>query len=90
MFNTPIEVGNVALSASLLLSAFGVLAGGVMVTRVRNHRAFAAFGLFVAGLTILLAGMLDWGSLVLITAHEPERLCRRPDHALARPAWCVR
>ena len=67
MFNTPLEIGNAALSASLLLSALGVLAGGVMVTRIRNHRAFAAVGLVVSGVTILAAGAADLGSVVLIT-----------------------
>jgi FSR family fosmidomycin resistance protein-like MFS transporter len=66
IFNTPIEIGNVALTASLLLSAIGVLAGGVMVTRIRNHQAFAALGMFISGLTILLAGTIDLGSVVLI------------------------
>jgi MFS family permease len=66
IFNTPLEIGNVALTASLLLSAIGVLAGGVMVTRIRNHQAFAALGMFISGLTILLAGTIDLGSVVLI------------------------
>ncbi|MGA7611793.1 MAG: MFS transporter, partial [Xanthobacteraceae bacterium] len=49
IFNTPLEIGNVALTASLLMSAIGVLAGGVMVTRIRNHQAFAALGMFISG-----------------------------------------
>jgi MFS family permease len=67
MFNTPIELGNAALSAGLLLTAVGVLAGGVMVTRVRNHRAFAALGLFVSGVAILGIAAGDFGSVVLFT-----------------------
>jgi MFS transporter, FSR family, fosmidomycin resistance protein len=66
-FNTPLETGNTALSASMFLSAIGVLAGGVMVNRVKNHRAFASLGLFVAGVGILLAGTVDWGALILIS-----------------------
>jgi sugar phosphate permease len=66
-FGFSIETGNAALSASLFLSAIGVLAGGALVMRVRNHRAFAAWGLLVAGLAILAAGTVDLGSAVLIT-----------------------
>jgi len=66
LFGTSLEVGNVALTASLLMSAIGVLAGGVMVTRIRSQHAFAALGLFISGVTILLVGVIDWGSVVLI------------------------
>jgi MFS transporter, FSR family, fosmidomycin resistance protein len=65
-FDTPIATGNAALSASMLLSAIGVLGGGVLVSRVRNHRVFAAFGLLIAGVTMLLAGTIDFGALTLI------------------------
>jgi sugar phosphate permease len=67
LFNVPIELGNVALSTSLLLGAIGVLAGGLAVTRVRSQQAFAAFGLFVAGIGILLVGIADFGTAMLIT-----------------------
>ena len=66
LFGTSLEVGNVALTASLLMSAIGVLAGGVMVTRIRSQHAFAALGLFISGATIWLVGVIDWGSVVLI------------------------
>jgi MFS transporter, FSR family, fosmidomycin resistance protein len=67
LFNVPIELGNVALSTSLLLGAIGVLAGGLAVTRVRSQQAFAALGLFVAGISILLVGIADFGTIMLIT-----------------------
>jgi sugar phosphate permease len=66
-FGFSIETGTAALSASMLLSAIGVLAGGAIVMRVRNHRAFAAWGLFVSGLAILAAGTINLGAAVLIT-----------------------
>ena len=44
---------NVALSAFLLLSAFGVLAGGVVADRTRRHGDVAALGF---GLTGALVG----------------------------------
>jgi sugar phosphate permease len=67
LFDVPIELGNVALSANLLLGAIGVLAGGLAVTRVRSQHAFAAFGLLIAGISILLVGAADFGTVMLIT-----------------------
>ncbi len=67
MFDVPIELGNIALSANLLLGAIGVLAGGLAVTRVRSQHAFAALGLFIAGISILLVGVHDFGTAMLIT-----------------------
>jgi MFS family permease len=66
LFGVPIELGNVALSANLLLGAIGVLAGGFAVTRVRSQHAFAAFGLFIAGVSVLLVGAADFGTVMLI------------------------
>jgi MFS transporter, FSR family, fosmidomycin resistance protein len=67
LFNVPIELGNVALSANLLLGAIGVLAGGLAVSRVRSQHAFAAFGLLIAGISVLLVGVADFGTVMLIT-----------------------
>jgi MFS transporter, FSR family, fosmidomycin resistance protein len=64
-FGTAIPVGNAALSANMLFGAVGVLAGGVLVTRVNNHRFCAAAGLFVAAVMVLLAGTFDFGMLAL-------------------------
>ncbi len=67
LFDVPIELGNIALSANLLLGAIGVLAGGLAVARVRSQQAFAAFGLFIAGISILVVGAADFGTAMLIT-----------------------
>ena len=42
-FGTPIGVANTALTANLMLSAFGVLVGGVLASRVTRHEWVAAF-----------------------------------------------
>jgi MFS transporter, FSR family, fosmidomycin resistance protein len=66
-FGTGITTGNAALSANMLFSAVGVLAGGVRVSRVNNHRFCAAAGLFVAGVMVLLAGTFDLGVVALVS-----------------------
>jgi FSR family fosmidomycin resistance protein-like MFS transporter len=66
-FGTAITTGNGALSANMLFSAVGVLAGGVLVSRVNNHRFCAAAGLFVAGVMVLLTGTCDFGAIALVS-----------------------
>ena len=41
-FGTPIGVANTALTANLMLSAFGVLVGGLLAARVTRHEWVAA------------------------------------------------
>lgn len=67
LFDVPIELGNFALTAYLLLGAAGVLAGGFAVARVRSQHTFAALGLFITGISVLLIGTADFGSVMLIT-----------------------
>jgi MFS transporter, FSR family, fosmidomycin resistance protein len=67
LFDVPIELGNFALTANLLLGAAGVLVGGLAVSRVRSQHAFAALGLLIAGISILLVGAADFGTVMLVT-----------------------
>jgi MFS family permease len=65
-FKTPADVANAALTANLSLTAVGVLAGGLFVSRLSNHGIFAALGIAVTGITILLVGLFDLNVLALV------------------------
>ncbi len=68
LYGTPITVANAALTGNLLLSAFGVLAGGLVVGRTTRHGMVAAAGLFVMALMIGLIAIVDLDWLALIAA----------------------
>jgi FSR family fosmidomycin resistance protein-like MFS transporter len=63
---TTAAVGNTALTVFLFLSAFGVLAGGWLATRVTNHIAVAAIGQGVTGVSAVLVGLYDLNLAALI------------------------
>ncbi|MGA2124868.1 MAG: MFS transporter [Xanthobacteraceae bacterium] len=66
LFATPLSVGNLALSAFLLLSAIGVLAGGWLTTRTNRHAVVAAVGLVVTAAGSVLIGTVDLGAVMLV------------------------
>jgi len=68
LYRTPVGIGNAALSAFLLLSALGVLAGGMLAVRTSQHTFVAALGLAATGAAVLLVGTVDLGSVLLIVA----------------------
>jgi MFS family permease len=68
LYGTPVTSANIALSGLLLLSAIGVLAGGVVASRTSNHALVARIGLGLMGLFALLFAYVDLGSLPLIVA----------------------
>jgi MFS family permease len=68
LYGTPADVANTALSAFLLLSALGVLVGGVLASRVPRHALIAALGLCGSALVAVLIGLYDLGPLGLIVA----------------------
>ncbi len=65
LYGTPFAVANTTLSAFLLMSAIGVLAGGLLVGRVR-HGTVAALGLLATALAVLLVAAIDLGTVLLI------------------------
>ena len=67
-YETPVTIANVALSGNLLLSAAGVLIGGVVVARTSRHALVATLGLGAIALFNLLIANVDLGSLPLIMA----------------------
>jgi MFS family permease len=68
VYGTPVSIGNAALSGNLLLSAIGVLAGGLLVTRTDRHGTVAALGLAAMGVTTALIAEIDLGTVLLIAA----------------------
>ena len=66
LFGTPLGVANTALSGYLLLTAIGVLTGGLVSSRTSRHGLVAALGLAACGAVTLLLGLVDLGSVLLI------------------------
>ncbi|MEA2877922.1 MAG: transporter, family, fosmidomycin resistance protein [Hyphomicrobiales bacterium] len=58
-YGTPIGIANTALTANLMLSAFGVLAGGVVAARVGRPEWIAAGSFLGIALTGALIGITD-------------------------------
>jgi MFS transporter, FSR family, fosmidomycin resistance protein len=66
LYATPVSVANTALSAFLLMSALGVLAGGWFAVRTSHHAFVASLGLLATGAAVLLVGSVDLGTVLLI------------------------
>jgi MFS family permease len=67
-YGTDAATANAALTVYLLLSAFGVLAGGVMATRSSRHALVAGSALVIGGVIALIIGLVDLGALALMLA----------------------
>lgn len=67
LFGTPLGVANTALSGYLLLTAIGVLTGGLVASVTNRHALVAALGLCAASLATFMIGIVDLGGLFLIT-----------------------
>jgi FSR family fosmidomycin resistance protein-like MFS transporter len=59
---------NVALSAYLVAAMVGVLAGGWIADRSRNHTLFAVAGIALAALLLLAAGLVPMPAALVIAA----------------------
>ena len=68
LYGTAPVTANAALSAFLVLSAFGVLAGGWIAGRTSRHAIAAVSGLAASGLTIVFLGLVDLPTLFLVLA----------------------
>jgi MFS family permease len=68
LYGTPVETANAALTGNLLLTAIGVLAGGLLVGRTRRHGLVASIGLAVAAAFTILFAEVDHGNVALIAA----------------------
>jgi MFS family permease len=68
LYGTSVATANAALSGNLLLSAIGVLIGGLLVTRTTRHGMVATVGLGAMALFTALVGEVDFGAVALISA----------------------
>ncbi|MGN6569811.1 MAG: MFS transporter [Pseudolabrys sp.] len=68
LFGTPVETANAALTAYLLFSAIGVLAGGLLVGRTRQHAFVAGIGLGVSTVFVLIPAEIGLGPVALVSA----------------------
>jgi len=66
LHGTDATTANAALTGYLLLSAFGVLAGGFVSARVPNHRLTATLALLATAFTAAAIGSLPMGSIALV------------------------
>jgi MFS family permease len=66
IYDTPVTVGNAALTGHLLLASIGVLAGGLVVGRTSRHGMVATLGLAAIALFTVLIANVDLGYLPLI------------------------
>jgi len=66
LYGTPVGTANLALTGNLLLTAIGVLIGGVLVGRTRQHGLVAASGLAAAAALILLLAEVDLPAAALV------------------------
>jgi MFS transporter, FSR family, fosmidomycin resistance protein len=65
-FHMPFAAANLALTAYLTASAFGVLGGGFVADMTRRHGEVAALGFGVNAALILLVGTLGLGPALLV------------------------
>jgi MFS family permease len=66
LYGTPVTIANSALTSLLLLSAIGVLIGGLVVNRTARHGLVASLGLVGMAATAALVGSADFGTVALI------------------------
>ena len=68
LYGTPVPAANAALSGNLLLSAIGVLMGGLLVSRTTRHGTVATMGLGMMTLFTAAIAQIDLGTAALIAA----------------------
>jgi MFS family permease len=66
LYGTPVTTANAALTGYLVLSATGVLAGGILAGRTSRHGTVAAAGLVVVALITALVAEIRLDALALI------------------------
>jgi len=66
LYATPATVANSALTGMLLMSAIGVLAGGMLTGFTSRHGVVATCGLVVTALVCVLVGLVDFNAVALV------------------------
>jgi MFS family permease len=67
LYGTPAALANAGLSAFLLFSALGVLAGGYIAGRTTRHTSVAVLGVIITAATAILIANVNLGSILLVT-----------------------
>jgi MFS family permease len=75
LYGTSPVTANAALTGYLILSALGVLIGGVIAGRFTNHRFAVSLGMLITAITVVLIGTVDLGALLLIAVLSISGLC---------------
>ena len=75
LYGTPLATANAALSGNLLLSAIGVLIGGLLVGRTSRHGLIATLGLASIALFTALIAQIDLGALALVAVMSAGGFC---------------
>jgi FSR family fosmidomycin resistance protein-like MFS transporter len=68
VYGVSLSSANLALSAFLFATAFGVLAGGIIADRTQRHGDVAAIGFGAASVLILLVGTVNLAPALLVAA----------------------
>lgn len=66
LHGTPVTTGNMALTANLLLTALGVLVGGLLVGRTQRHAVVATIGLAAYAVFTVMVGEINLAAPALI------------------------
>jgi MFS family permease len=66
LYGTPAAVANSALTALLIMSAAGVLVGGILTGITARHGLVASGGLVVTAIVCVLIGLIDFNALALV------------------------
>ncbi|MFT4102463.1 MAG: MFS transporter [Burkholderiaceae bacterium] len=65
-YGTPVGAANSALTAFLMASAFGVLAGGVLADRTRRHADVAAGSFLVTAILVASINVVDYSPAMMV------------------------
>ncbi|MFT3804231.1 MAG: MFS transporter [Burkholderiaceae bacterium] len=65
-YGTPVGAANSALTAFLMASAFGVLAGGVLADRTRRHADVAAASFLVTAILVASINVVDYSPMMMV------------------------
>ncbi len=66
LYGTPVAVANTALTSLLIMSAVGVLVGGILTGWTARHGLVASIGLVVTAIVCLLVGLIDFNAAALV------------------------
>ena len=75
LWGTPLSLATTALSVYLLMSAFAVLAGGMISARTDRHDVIAIAGLAVSALALVPIAIFDLGAAALLALMALSGFC---------------